>query len=477
MKHPKGLYLLNFVSMWECFSYYGMMALMVLYLTSEWGYSDSSAFALYALYIACVEFGGLLGGYCADRFLGLTRSIQLGGWTIALGHLCIAIGGHERSFILGLALIIAGTAFFRGNVVALVGSLYRSDDTQLNAGYTLYYMGINLGSFLASLLCGIIAKIWGWHAGFGVAAIGMLLGNIAFFLDKKFFILERKGGDGMVCCAAEQKKESKILWRWLAGIGVIAGTTQLAAWGLTYVETAKAFLPGIELCLLLFAFLKIGQKGGMKVIAALAWATMTIILFYGCEELLGSSLVLFAERHLDRTTFLGIFPSAGLIMFNPLTIIVAGLILSYWPSRSPRSERESLAIGFLALAGAFFILATSPFFSSEEGLVPLGLAVLSIVLIGFGEIWVGSTVYSMIAKAAPQGSQGIAMGILTMGFSLANFFSGVLSQSMALEGGEDSLSLYAKGFTRIAILAACVFLGIYLINKKWRKYNANPVCK
>lgn len=446
MKHPKGLYLLNFVSMWECFSYYGMMGLMVLYLTSEWGLSDSSAFSLYALYIACVEFGGLLGGFCADRFLGFRGSIILGGWSIVCGHLCLTLG-DQSIFIVGLSLIISGTAFFRGNLAALVSSLYQPDDPLLESGYRLYYIGINVGSLLASVCCPLLAEAWNWEAGFGCAAIGMFVGNCVFLCGQKQFL-----------------KDSKCLdfCNLLKGAAILVMMAITVALGLHFVETTETILPLFEVLLLIFAFRKLITFSSFKQIAPIFGAILAIIIFYGCEELLGSSLVLFAERHVNRLTPFGSIPSTSLVTFNPLAILIIGLFATKIQKDKTNSNR-SLIIGFAALSFAFAVLSISPFFASPVETVELPWMIISILLIGAAEVWVGPTVYTIAAKAAPQNHQGLVMGIVTMGFSLANVFSGFLSKTMAMDEKQGSLTLYTQGFTNLALLAISVTIGVYLI--------------
>ncbi|MBM3198956.1 MAG: peptide MFS transporter, partial [Chlamydiae bacterium] len=193
MKQPKALYLLNAVSMWECFSYYGMRALLLLFLVEELRYTDDRALSLYALYTTLVELGGMLGGFLADRYLGLKAAIFLGGCAIALGHICMAFGSlFPPCFLVGLGCIIAGTALFRPSVAALLGAFYDKEDSRREAGYTLYYAGINLGGLLASVLCGVVASIYGWSAGFILATFGMILGLSCLLLGRKY--LQGHGG-------------------------------------------------------------------------------------------------------------------------------------------------------------------------------------------------------------------------------------------------------------------------------------------
>ena len=179
---PKALMLIASVQMWECFSFYGMRVLLVLYMIHQLGWSDAQAFGIFALYTGLVEFGGIIGGMVAEKFLGLKRAISLGGWLIMSGHLTLALG-ESFLFFRALALIIVGSSFFSTNLSALLGLFYGENDARRESGFTLDHAAINLGSLLASLLCGYVGELLGWNYGFGLAAIGMLSGNLTFLLS------------------------------------------------------------------------------------------------------------------------------------------------------------------------------------------------------------------------------------------------------------------------------------------------------
>ncbi len=370
-KQPKALYVLNFVSMWECFSYYGMRALLVLYMVQALGFSDSKALACYALYTTLIELGGIFGGIAADRYLGLRRAIWIGGVTIALGHIVLAMNG----FFAGLALIVAGTSLFRSNVPALLGHFYAENDPRRDAGYTLYYTGMNIGGFLATILCAVVAEVWGWHAGFGLAALGMFLGLLLLFFGRHHIDVP--------------------------------------------IQTTDSF------------------RGITSAVKKLWFFVLLLVLFYACEEQLGSSLVIFSERHVDRATLFGTLPSGSLITFNPLTILLVGPFVA----RLSLSPRTKFALSFLFLAAAFSTLYGACFMQS----VPLSVAVISVVLISLGELFLAPTVYAAVSRAADRSQTGACMGVVAVGFSLANLASGACSQMMAEGVG------FMNGFLAIGI--------------------------
>lgn len=459
-RQPGALYLLNFVSMWECFSYYGMRVLLVLFMTHVLDFNDTQAFGLYALYTTLVEFGGVIGGFVADRFLGLKRSISLGGWTIALGHLCLTIPDAQEYFFLGLGLIIAGMSLFRSNVAAFLGSFYQEHDPRREAGYTLYYTGINIGGFLASIGCGIVGEVYGWHAGFGLAAIGMLAGNIALILGRKLLILP----EGMAAAITPVKRAN--LW----GAMGLALAAPLCAVALYYQAVVTLFFPIIALGAICYACqqIKTCTKREKQGILRLALFILFLILFYGCEEQLGSTLVLFAERHVDRQTLFGTMPASSLTTFNPLTILVIGPLIARLMQKMPWDGLTKIGVSFGFLAAAFGLLYGGCLTVGGGGEVPLYYAITSIVLIALGEILIGPTVFAAASEAAPRPLQGLMMGMVTFGFSLANLLSGALSQMMAITEGMPSLAVYAGGFQLLGLAALALMCGILFFNYRIR---------
>lgn len=451
---PKALYVINFISMWEYFSYYGMRALLVLFMIHEMQLSDENAFSLYALYTSLLELGGVAGGLIADRFLGLKRSIMLGGWTIVLGHLCLALPESGFLFYIGLALIVAGTSLFRSNVAAFLGEFYEKNDPRRDAGYTLYYTGINIGGFLASILCGIVGEYYGWHAGFSLAALGMLAGNIALLLGRHLL-------------QTREQKKTDISYGSLKGAIGLALTVPLCAMMLYEHSIMSWIFPVAALIIgwYLYRQLKTSKgidKGKMKLLLIY---TGLLIIFYGCEEQLGSTLVLFAERHVDLELFAWRLPASSLITFNPLTILIAGPLFSRWLQQWNVEGMTKIAWSFALLGGAFFILYISCLVLTE-GCVSLSIAIGSIVMIALGEILIGPTVYAAGSEAAPEEFKGATMGIVTLGFALANLFSGFLSQLMAVVDETSSLATYAHGFALIGYSVLGLSALLLMVNYK-----------
>lgn len=457
ISQPKALYLLNFVSLWENFSYYGMRVLLVLYMTHELHFSDAYAFVLYALYTTLVEFGGLLGGVVADRYLSLKRCISMGGWTIAFGHLCLSCMNSKFFFFLGLGSIIAGTSLFRSNMAAFLGKFYEENDPRREAGYTLYYAGINIGGFLAAISCGFVGELYGWEAGFSLAALGMLSGNIALIFGNS--LLKTKDKDIVPF------KKRKIFFA-IVGLAVLAIFNALA---LYQAHLVTIWLPLALAGCLLYTYRCVSKCTVIerKGLTRLSFYIVFLVAFYACEELLGSTLVLFSERHIVRETWFGTIPIASIVTFNPLTILLIGPFLlpalqNLGFKTVISSDLKKIQWSFLLLGIAFCLLSVGCLTASLDGKIALSFAVTSIVFISLGEILIGPMVFAAASKSAPQNLQGLTMGLVTMGFSLANLLSGFLSQTMAITDGESSIYVYAQGFGTIGLFATIVCFILFL---------------
>jgi POT family proton-dependent oligopeptide transporter len=289
--HPRGLGLLFGVEMWERFSYYGMRALLVLYLVNGLHWSDRDAANLYGTYTGLVYGVQIVGGFLADRFLGTRRSLVIGGIIIALGHFVLAIPTGAMLY-LGLGLVVAGTGLFKPNVSTMVGQLYAPDDTRRDAGFTIFYMGINIGATFAPLVTGYLAQKLGWHWGFGAAGVGMVLGLLIFVWGRNTY---------------------------LAGIGVNPPGKRTV--GDETAERDASATTRILALLLLFAFVGVFWMG---------------------YDQAGSSVNLFTDRHVDRRVGSFETPTAWYQSVQPFAVLVfAPLFAVLWAMLSRRSREPS----------------------------------------------------------------------------------------------------------------------------------------
>jgi POT family proton-dependent oligopeptide transporter len=392
--HPRGLATLFFTEMWERFSYYGMRALLVLYMVGSTqqpglGFDVKRATAIYALYTMCVYLSGIPGGWLADRVLGHYRAVLLGGIIIACGHFSMAVPGLPF-FYLGLTLIVCGTGLLKPNVSSMVGTLYRRDDKRRDAGFSLFYMGINLGAFIAPLICGWLGQKYNWHFGFVAAGFGMIVGLIQYVLGRRHLtpVSEDAVTPNVVAAATDTAPQTDI------------------------AKPSK--LTGSD-------WARIGAIGILTLFALLFWA--------GFEQA-GSSLTLFADRA-TRLTVMGFsYPSSWFQSVEPLFVIIfSGIFAVIW-LRMARANREpssptkfTLGLVFLSLSFLLIVPAARIFESSNQRVSPMwlvGLYFLQMV----GELCLSPVGLSMVTKLAPKHLVGLMMGVWFFATAMGNYVAG-----------------------------------------------------
>ena len=420
---PKGTLLLCFVQMWNRFSYYGMRALLVLFMLNVLHFTAPMALGVYAIFCALIELGGVLGTILATKFLGLKASIIIGGWITLIGHLALAMGW----FFPGLALLIVGSSLFSTNISALMGDLYTLKDERRAGGFTLFYMGINIGALLATLLCGFLAMTVGWNIGFGIAAMGMLLANIA--LLKYRHLLQGKG---------EAPKEVSKRKKWsilpiLIGLGGLATLALLGQSIALYLLPILAGTAGFWI-LQNLSKKKIQLKGLGITLAAL-------VGFFAAEEQFGSSLMIYADKMTNQTLFGLHMAPASILALNPIVIILFGALAIGLYNRM-RSASARICIPF-AIAGIAFASLTL-----FHTLAPSLATIMGVVaMISFAELFVGPMCYSTCSEVAAEAQDPKVMGLVPIGFSMASLLGGGISKLIA----ENS---YHMGF---------LILGIFLL--------------
>ena len=421
-RQPRGLWLLFGVEMWERFSYYGMRAILVLYLVNELKWSDASASRLYGNYTSLVYLTPIIGGWLADRFIGTRRSLVIGGAIIAAGHFCLAIPGMT-TFYLGLGLIIVGTGFFKPNVSTMVGQLYRQNDIRRDAGFTIFYMGVNLGAFLAPLVCGYLGESpqWGWHYGFGAAGVGMVLGLIMFLWGRD---------------------------RYLPGIG-LSPREQTSA-----EAKAAAREP-----------LTREEKQRIAVIFIVAFF---VIFFWAAFEQAGASMNLFADRHTARTLAGFEFPASWFQSVNPLAILIfAPLLARLWVDLGRRGKEPNtpakMGVGLILLGLGFGLMVLGAARADQGVLVsPLWL-VGAYTMHTWGELALSPVGLSLVSKLSPARLVAMMMGVWFLANFVANWLAGQLS---ALMGDFSSLKAFFSIFMIAPIVAGVVLLAISPVLKR-----------
>jgi POT family proton-dependent oligopeptide transporter len=439
--HPRGLSTLFFTEMWERFSYYGMRALLILFMTASvadggLGFDTAVAGAVYGLYTSMVYMTTVPGGWIADRLIGQRRAVLYGGILIAAGHFSMAFPSLA-TFYLGLFLIVIGTGLLKGNVSVIVGQLYAPGDKRRDAGFSIFYMGINLGAFVAPLVCGYLGQRIDWHMGFAAAGIGMAIGLVQYVLGARYL-----GDAGLRPAPARSPEDGARLKRRATASGLaslaaivvfgMAAYTGNMAISATQIADGAGYLL-LVLTALFFVWLFASsdwspdERKRLYVIAVLFLAAA---VFWSLFEQAGSTLNLFADRS-TRTSILGWgFPSSWLQSMNSFFIWTLAPVFAWLWIRLGRHE-PSTPIKFslgLVFVGAGFAVLVAAAGLAEGGVQvsPLWLIVVYL-LHTCGELCLSPVGLSAMTKLAPARIAGLMMGVWFLATSVGNFIAGRLA--------------------------------------------------
>ena len=459
--------------MWERFSYYGMRALLILFMTAApaaggLGFDTATAGAIYGLYTSMVYMTTLPGGWIADRLIGPQRAVLYGGVLIASGHFSMAVPSLAM-FYLGLFLIVIGTGLLKGNVSVIVGRLYSADDARRDAGYSIFYMGINTGAFVAPLVCGYLGQRVDWHIGFASAGVGMVLGLIQYTLGRKYLgEAGRYPAPAASPQEAARKRSQALLWTMgtaaalvLFGIAAYTGVLQVTA--TQVADAAGYFLLGVTVAFFGWLYLSSGwtptERKQLYVIGVLFVAAA---LFWSQFEQAGSTLNLFADRD-TRTTLLGwSFPITWFQSLNSLFIIsLAPLFAWLWVWLGHRHAEPSSPAKFgigLTLVGAGFAVLVGGAVLAEQGVMvsPMWLVVVYF-LHTCGELALSPVGLSAMSKLAPVRIGGLIMGVWFLASSVGNYIGGRMAafyESMTLPSLFGAVAVFGIGAGVLLLLFA-----------------------
>ncbi|MCZ8135256.1 MAG: oligopeptide:H+ symporter [Porphyrobacter sp.] len=468
--HPKGLYMLFFAEMWERFSYYGMRAILIFYLTQHWLFSDGKSNLIYGAYTSLVYITPVLGGWLADRYLGQRKAVLFGGLLLAIGHTLMAVegtGGQDdptiNVFWAALAFIIVGSGFLKANISVMVGQLYGLTDTRRDGAYTIFYMGINVGAALGTILVAYLGQhpSYGWGYGFGLAGIGMMLGLVVFVLGKATL----KGA------GEAPKAMGKGLEYGLYGVGFAAVAV---IWALVqYQDVIQNLLAISGVALLgyvLFESFKLEKEPRERMFAILFLISLNP-LFWGLFEQAGGSMNLFTDRFVDRAGVpAGIFQS-----INPIYIILmAPVFAGLWQWLGSKGKEPSapakfgLALAQMGLANLVLVWGAEAY----------GIAAMTPVILVFAYYFFATTAelclspvgLSAMNRLAPKHLASLIMGAWFYMTAVGNFVAGKIGEATGGHDGEMTkqglLDIYEL-FGWIAIGAAVAVLVISPLVKKW----------
>ncbi len=423
--HPVGLFILFFTEMWERFSYYGMRAILVLYLVAEatsgnpgLGWTNGDALSLYGTYTMLVYVASIPGGWIADKFLGQKQSVLVGGILLVLGHGILSVE-QMWAFYTGLGLIIAGVGMLKPNISTMVGGLYKAGDIRRDKGFTIFYIGINVGAFLSSIIVGYVGEVYGWHYGFGLAAIGMALGLIQYLVGQKH--LKFVGNNTNKSIDPEEQAAMKR--------------------PLSKIEKDRMIVLFISFIL--------------------------VIVFWGAFEQAGGLMNIYASEKTNRMLMGWEVPASWFQSLNAMFIIILGTaVAAYWAKRKLKGKISTslfkMCLGLIIMGMGFFFMTAAAAQFNIEGSSAMYWLVLAYLFHTVGELCLSPVALSYITKLAPLKYASLMMGVYFAMTGFGNKVAGLLGES-ASDLGEYTV------FTGIAVFCVAFGLLVLLIRKKLEK--------
>lgn len=505
-KHPKGLFVLFFTEMWERFSYYGMRAILVLFMTKMLAFDSKLASGIYGNFTAVVYLTPLIGGFIADRYWGNRKSIFWGGVLMAIGQFtlffCASFVETNMNialtlFVAGLVALVLGNGLFKPNISTMVNQLYAKGDKRVDAAFSIFYMGINLGAFFSPLICGALAEKVDYKWGFFAAGVGMTFGIIMFELLKNKYIVTAEGKQiGVVPTAKENTEANTILeidakepvkelkkeftaqriGIWVAIYAALWAFFMFVV-GFNWISTL-VFATSISAAGFIMSDPNLTKIERDRIIVIYI-AAFFVIFFWSAFEQAGASLTIFADKNTDRFIFGWEMPASWFQSINPLAIILfAPMFAGAWTSLGKKDkEPPSLvkqAIGLFLLAVGFFVIAIGVKGVDSAVKISMFWLIGMYILHTFGELCLSPIGLSMVARLAPARLASLLMGVWFLANAMANDFAGMLSKLFPEDGATTNLlgyqidSLYSF-FMIFVVFAGVASLVLFLISKKLLK--------
>ncbi|ALI99987.1 peptide MFS transporter [Rufibacter tibetensis] len=476
--HPKQLYMLFFTEMWERFSFYGMKALLLAYMITELKFDEPKGYAILGSYAALVYTMPMFGGMMSDRYLGGRKAVMYGGILMTIGHLVLAVP-QDWSFFYGMAFIICGNGFFKPNISSLVGTLYADNDPRKDSGFSIFYMGINIGAALGGLLCGYVGQQIDWHYGFGLAGLFMILGLVVFALGKKSL-----GDKGLPPNPADLKapafagisKEVVIYVATLAIIPVIVALFNRYE----IMDFIMFGLGALSILYILFIAFKMEAAARFKLFAALVLIVFSA-LFWAFYEQNAGSLNLFAMRNVDMHVGGVELPALAVNNFLPPAWVV---ILSFffawlWPALNRKGIEPNtptkFGLSFVLVGLGFYVFYLGCRTSEGSGLIPLITFIAGYFFIICGEMCISPIGLSMITKLSPARIVAMMMGIWFFASAVGEFLASKIGALMSVpqnvvDNPVLSLPYYAQILNQIGLWSLGIGVVLILFSSVIRKW-------
>jgi POT family proton-dependent oligopeptide transporter len=450
---PKFLAILFFAEMWERFSYYGMRALLVLCLISELGFEDAKAYAVYSLFCAIGYAGPVISGYLADKLMGFRNMVVIGGVIMTIGNALMTLVVIDPELIyLGLGFVAIGTGMFKGNITSLLGSCYKEDDRERDRGFTLFYVSVNIGAFFASIACGYVAHLYGWHYGFGLAGVGMAIGTATFITCQH--ILGDSGAPTRPDLMERKFLGLKPFTLLVIGCLILAfGVSKMLMASEFFANVLAIFGSGI-LVLVAYIISKLPSQEKRDMIA-LSIMIFFLMCFFALEMQLGSLINVFTDRNVAGEVFGITVPAAVSQALNPLSVILLGAMLGTCMKFNQKYAMLQCAIGLGTMVACFLVLYLGCLEANENGKVGYIYLVISMAFMSLGELCIAPLIQAQTTLLSPKHLRGFMMGVYMLSLAFANLLGIVLAKFMSVpsvDGVVDplqSLEIYREGFLHI----------------------------
>ena len=441
--HPKGLFVCFATEMWERFSYYGMRALLILYLTKHWEFTDATSYLIYGAYTSLVYIMPVFGGMLADQILGSKKAVTYGAILLVVGHLGMTVESSEQIFYLSLALIVSGVGFLKPNISTMVGALYKEDDPRRDSGFTIFYMGINIGAFTATLLCGYLGEKIGWAYGFGAAGVGMLIGLIIFLVGQKYL-------EGLAEPPSEKHKQiyngaTYENWAYVSGVFMVLITWFLVQNSQLVGQLLGGFGAIFIGAWLLYALFKCAPEERDRLIVVGILILFSLI-FWALFEQAGSSLNILTDRGVDRVIFGWEVPASMFQSLNAGFIFtIAPLFAILWIALAKRNMEPSTPIKFsigIIFVGLGFLALVYGMKSSDGLQTGVIWIILIYLLHTLGELCLSPVGLSSVTKLSPQRIVGFMMGMWFFASAAGNYVAGLIARATASENSGVSGDIF-----------------------------------
>lgn len=480
--HPKGLYICFATEMWERFSFYGMKYLLLLYLTKYHLFSDAMGLDVLGSYAAMVYATPVIGGLLADRYLGMRKAVIFGGCLLVFGHLGMAVEGTQayyqeghivrdqtalQVFYFSIALIIVGVGFLKPNISTIVGKLYGQNDSRRDSGFTIFYMGINIGAFVATVLCGYLGETWGWRYGFGAAGVGMLVGLVVFLYGQRHLQGHAEPHDPALLKQIVVKlpvlpnlnREWSIYLAALSSLLIIwqlVQATHLVEWSLNTL----AVVVSIGIIWFILKRCDPVERGRMSVLMILTFST---VIFWALFEQTAASMTLYADRVVDRQAMGYEIKASQFGALNPLFImLLAPLFALLWTGLSKRNLEPStpvkFSLGIIQAGLGFGALVIGASFPDHTGKVASLWLILAYLLHTTGELCLSPVGLSAVTKLAVPRIVGLMMGTWFLATAYSEFMAAQIAKLAAIDTSKINIT---EGMSTVSVEQTSVILNNY----------------